>query len=253
MLCVDTHKIQRNAALALSLVVALSIALSVALLLTVNVVSSLILVLINCSINRQSNLTEATQEAITMKNPLSALLLALLLTITFTPVQAQIFPPIPVFDGATGVMKVPTLLFEGKPYYLEFSVADVAALTFKIEEDSLVDLTPDGSTTGKTTQDIVGTWEVDGEATEVTFNADGSWKLSQEAGDDLEACPDGGDEIGTFRYTPVTGVFMPIFQSDGNGQCGLSNVEGLIRIFTDGNVMTIQFTSEDTATLNLIE
>jgi hypothetical protein len=138
MLCVDTHKIQRNAALALSLVVALSIALSVALLLTVNVVSSLILVLINCSINRQSNLTEATQEAITMKNPLSALLLALLLTIPFTPVQAQIFPPIPVFDGATGVMKVPTLLFEGKPYYLEFSVADVAALTFKIEEDSLV-------------------------------------------------------------------------------------------------------------------
>lgn len=184
-----------------------------------------------------------------MKSSLLKLLFAVVLTMPFSVAQAQIFPALAIFNGETGKMQIPNLIFDGKLYYLELSVADASALTLQIEEGTVFDVTPDGSTVGKTTDDIVGTWDVDGEATSITFNADGTWVLSQQAGDDTESCPDGGDETGTFRYTPSTGVFIPIFLTDSNGECGLSGVEGVMRIFTDGNTMTLAFVSEEGATL----
>jgi len=188
-----------------------------------------------------------------MKNPLYKLLFALLLAVPFSGAQAQIFPALNVFDAGTGVLKLPGLLFDGKLYYLEMSLADAAALTLKIEAETLVDITPDGSTAGKTPEDIVGTWDVDGEDTRILFNSDGTFTLTANPDAESESCPDGGVESGTFRYTASTGVFFPAFVSDENGECGLSHTKGLLRIFSDGNTLTLNFSGEENATLIRVE
>lgn len=189
-----------------------------------------------------------------MKTTLLKIFLFTAMAMPFASANAQIFPPLTNFDSSQGVLKIPTLLFEGRVYYLELSVADAANLTMKIEESSLVDVTPDSKTEGKTTDDIVGTWTTE-DNTELTFNSDGTWMLSQPASADAESCPDGGDESGTFRYSPSTGVFFPFFQVDENGECGLSHTGGMIRIYLDGNTLSIVFTDpeEDPATLTRVE
>lgn len=189
-----------------------------------------------------------------MKNPLRQLLLIALLSVPFATAQAQIFPALSVFDADTGSLKMPSLLFQGKLYYLEMTVADAGALTLKIDESSLTDITPDGSLSGNVPANIVGTWNVDGEDTQFTFNEDASWSMTQAAGVDEGECPNGGGETGTFRYTASTGVFIPTYLSDDNGECGLSHSGGVLRFYPDGNTLTVRFGSEDeTATLTRVE
>lgn len=189
-----------------------------------------------------------------MKSMPTKLALMLLLALSFSTANAQIIPAIPVFDGNTGVMKLPNLLFDGGVYYLELSVADAASLTMKIEESTLVDVTPSTDTVGNSPALIVGTWSVQEEPeTTFTFNADGTWEQSQAAGVDDEECPEGGIESGTFRYTASTGVFMPTFLVNDNGTCGLSSEERLIRLFPDGNTLTVLIGTEESVTLELVE
>lgn len=189
-----------------------------------------------------------------MKSMPTKLALMLLLALSFSTANAQIIPAIPVFDGNTGVMKLPNLLFDGGVYYLELSVADAASLTMKIEESTLVDVTPSTDTVGNSPALIVGTWSVQEEPeTTFTFNADGTWEQSQAAGVDDEACPEGGIESGTFRYTASTAVFMPTFLVNDNGECGISSVESLIRLYPDGNTLTVLFGTDESVTLNLVE
>lgn len=205
------------------------------------------------SINRTitEELTMKTQMKNPMKRPMLKMLIALLFAIPFTVAQAQIPPAVTNFNGETGKLQIPALLFSGRIYYLELSVVDAAALTMKIETNSLVDVTSDGSTAGKTPMDLVGTWKVNGEESTLTLNSNGTFVLVSSA--DAESCPNGGNETGTFRYTVSTGVFMPTFLTDENGDCGLSDSGGVIRIFTDGNAMTIRFQSDDDANLTLVE
>lgn len=186
-----------------------------------------------------------------MKSLIVKALFSLILLLPFSAAQAQIYPAVTIFNGETGILKVPTLVFEGNLYYLELSVADPAALTMKIEESTLVDVSPTEALTGNTADNIVGTWTVQGESTQFTFNADGTWQMSQEAGVDEEACPEGGIESGTFRYTPGTGVFIPIFQVDENGECGISSAGSVIRLIPDGNTMDLMIGTETGATLEL--
>ena len=185
-----------------------------------------------------------------MKKNYSRLLLPLLLVIPFSMAQAQIFPPLTNFNSSTGVLTSPALIFEGKVYYVQLSVVDAAALTMKIEASTLVDVSPTDATSSNTTSDILGTWTVSGEGgTTFTFNEDATWEMSQAAGLDAEACPDGGIESGTFRFAPSTAVFAPIFLTDENGECGLSNSGSVIRMIPDGNTMTVMIGNETAATL----
>jgi|GEM_PF-3123797 len=189
-----------------------------------------------------------------MKNSLYKLIATLLFCMAFTTAQAQIFPALTVFDADTGTLKMPSLLFQGKLYYLEMTIADAGALTLQIDEESMTDITPDGSLAGNVPENIVGTWTVDGEDTQFTFNGDASWNMEQAAGVDEGECPDGGAETGTFRYTASTGVFIPTFISDDNGQCGLSHSGGVLRFYPDGNTLTVRFGAEDeTATLTRVD
>jgi hypothetical protein len=186
-----------------------------------------------------------------MKSITLTLFLGIMLALPFSSAQAQIFPALTIFNGETGKLQIPTLVFNGSLYYLELSVADAAALTMKIEESSLVDITPGDELSGNVADNIVGTWAVSGEDTEFTFNADATWQMSQPAGVDTEACPEGGIESGTFRYTPGTGVLIAFFEVDENGSCGLSNAGGVIRLIPDGNSMTLMVGTEVGAELEL--
>lgn len=179
------------------------------------------------------------------------LIFAFALLIPFSAAQAQIYPAVTTFSGETGILKVPALVFEGNLYYLELSVADAAALTMKIEESTLVDVSPTEALAGNTSDNIVGTWTVSGEDVQFTFNADATWQMSQPAGVDEEACPEGGIESGTFRYSAGTGVFIPFFEVDENGSCGLSSADSVIRLIPDGNTMEIMIGTETGAMLEL--
>lgn len=185
-------------------------------------------------------------KAITLK-----LLLGIILALSFTTAQAQIFPALTIFNGETGKLQIPTLVFDGNLYYLELSVADAAALTMKIEESSLVDITPGDELSGNVADNIVGTWDVAGENSQLTFVADATWQFSQAAGVDEESCPEGGIESGTFRYTPGTGVLILFFEVDENGDCGLSSAGGVVRLIPDGNNMTLMIGTEVGAELTL--
>ncbi len=176
--------------------------------------------------------------------------LTLLLSLPFAMAQAQISPALTIFNSETGLLKIPALVFNGSVYYLELSVADAVALTMKIEESSLVDVSPTEALNGNTTDAIVGTWGVDGETgTSFTFNADATWEMTQAAGVDEAECPEGGVESGTFRYTSATGVFMPVFLVNENGSCGLSSSTGVVRLIPDGNTMSVLIGTETGATL----
>lgn len=178
------------------------------------------------------------------------------LALTSVNAQSQILPAPTAFNGGTGTLEIPHMLYDGRAYYLRLTMADPAALTLQVDESTVVDVTPDGSTVGKTGDVIVGTWSVEGEeGTAFTFNADGTWSMTQAAGVDEQECPQGGVESGTFRYFAFTGVFIPTYAVDENGSCGLSNsTNSVIRMLPDGNTMTILFGSEpEGATLNLQE
>ncbi|MEX0962879.1 MAG: hypothetical protein WDZ52_02400 [Pseudohongiellaceae bacterium] len=112
-----------------------------------------------------------------MKNPPYKIIFALLLAVPFSSAQAQILPALSNFDANTGNLKMPSLIFDGRLYYLEMNVADAGALTLQIDEGSVVDITPDGSLVGNVSTNLVGTWNVDGEDTQFTFNADGTWSM----------------------------------------------------------------------------
>ena len=186
-----------------------------------------------------------------MKNLLYKSLLALLFSIPFSTAQAQIPGAATVFDAATGKLKVVSMLFGGKSYYLEMSMIDAAALTMKIDASSLADISPDSRTIGKVATDLVGTWKMQGEESTLQLNANGTFRVVQAARTGPDACK-AGDETGTFRYTAATGVFMPTFLTDDNGDCGLSGGT-LIRIFMDGNTISVNFHGEgDVALLTRI-
>jgi len=183
-----------------------------------------------------------------MKNLLYKSLLALLFSIPFSAAQAQIPGAATVFDAATGKLKVVSMLFGGKSYYLEMSMIDAAALTMKIDASSFAEITQDARTVGKVATDLVGTWKMQGEETTLQLNANGTFRVVQAARTGPDACK-AGDETGTFRYSTFNGVFQPTFLTDENGDCGLSG-GGLIRIFIDGNTISVYFASDnESATL----
>ncbi|MCI5105153.1 MAG: hypothetical protein MRY76_00405 [Pseudomonadales bacterium] len=186
-----------------------------------------------------------------MKNILLKTTLAFTFLLSVSAAQAQIFPALTIFNGETGKLQIPTLVYNGNLYYLELSVADAAALTMKIEESSLVDITPGDELSGNVADNIVGTWDVAGENSQLTFVADATWQFSQAAGVDEESCPEGGIESGTFRYTPGTGVLILFFEVDENGDCGLSSAGGVVRLIPDGNNMTLMIGTEVGAELTL--
>ncbi|MEX0618027.1 MAG: hypothetical protein WDZ76_10760 [Pseudohongiellaceae bacterium] len=188
-----------------------------------------------------------------MKLKSSALLHAVLLSFLSAMAQAQILPPITVYNGETGILEIPNLVFDGRVHYIELTMEDHIALMLKVDEASLVDITPDGSTLGKTAADLVGGWTMEGEDTVFTFNSDATWSMSQPAGVDEEACPDGGIESGTFRYAAFTGVFTPAILTDENGDCGLSGTDTVVRLLPDGNTMTLLVGSDVAGTLILNE
>jgi len=159
---------------------------------------------------------------------------------------AQIPPAFPWFDGGSGTLEVPFMSFNSRIYYVRMTLADPIALTFQLDQSALRDITPDGRTDGVAATDLIGSWSSE-EGDSFTFNADGTFTMSQAVGIDLEACPNGGDENGLFFYTPYTAVFRVFIQSDSNGECGLSEDLGkLLQIFIDGNSWSLYIGGEDT-------
>lgn len=173
-----------------------------------------------------------------------------LLTSPFSA-NAQIFPVIPNFNEATGVLEVPFVFYAGKAFYLSLTVTDPVALTLQADPAKLIDVSLTESSSDNTTDDIVGTWTIDGGSDQFVFGADASFQMTQQAGVDAEACPDGGSELGTFRWTPQTGVFKAFITTDENGECGLSHAQNVVRFLPDGNTMTLMIGNAAEATLTL--
>jgi hypothetical protein len=165
--------------------------------------------------------------------------------------NAQIFPVIPTFNEATGVLEVPFVFYAGQSFYLSLTITDPATLTLQADPAKLIEISPSESSADNTSADIVGTWTIDGGSDQFVFGADASFEMTQQAGVDEEACPAGGSELGTFRWTPQTGVFKALIATDGNGECGLSHVSNVVRFLPDGNTMTLMIGSAVEATLTL--
>ncbi|MDA0688666.1 MAG: hypothetical protein O2948_08460 [Proteobacteria bacterium] len=175
------------------------------------------------------------------------------ITLLASPLSAyaQIFPVIPTFNEATGVLEVPFVFYAGQSFYLSLTVSDPVALTLQADPAKVIDVSPSESSSDNTTADIVGTWTIDGSSDQFVFGADASFQMTQQAGVDAEACPDGGSELGTFRWTPQTGVFKALITTDENGECGLSHVPNVVRFLPDGNTMTLMIGNAAEATLTL--
>ena len=176
-----------------------------------------------------------------MKHTLSKLVLIAVFLAPFSLAQAQILPPVAFFDGNTATLQVPLVFVNGEAHYVEMSLSDPDTLTFTVELDTLVNIHPDGRNDGKVTNDIVGEWELseEGADTQLFINADSTFRLTEGANEGDE-CPLGGDETGTFRFTIFTGLFKPIFEVDENNDCGLSGAGKILRLYRDGNTLTIQ-------------
>jgi hypothetical protein len=168
-----------------------------------------------------------------------SLVIVALILATFAPVQASEVKS--SFDPETGRLEITNLELDGQIYYLELDLTDAATLSFAVNAASVVDLTPGEAQIGLTAEAIIGSWSIDGEAnTSITFNSDGTYTQSQGAGIDLDECPDGGIETGSYSWTPNTGLIRFSVDMDNNGECGLSHSGRSLRFLIDGNTATIQ-------------
>ena len=155
------------------------------------------------------------------------------------------------FNESTGVLELTDLVFGGSRYYIRLVLTDPNNLTFQADLSSAVDITPAPEHVNATADDIVGTWNVDGEdGTSITFNSDGTYSQNQAAGIDEEECPEGGIESGTYAWTPDTGLISISVSEDNNGQCGFSHPQGTLRMLVDGNVLSLLEGSTVGATLS---
>lgn len=145
------------------------------------------------------------------------------------------------FDAESGRLEISNLELNGQVYYLELNLQNAETLSFSLDAASIVDITPSSTQAALVASDIVGTWDITGEAnTFITFNSNGTYTQSQGSGVDMEACPNGGIETGTYRWTPETGLVRFSVSTDNNGSCGLSNAGRSLRFLIDGNQGTIQ-------------
>lgn len=150
------------------------------------------------------------------------------------------------FDAQSGRLEITNLELDGRVYYVELNLLNAETLTFSADASSIVDITPSDTQAALTEADIVGTWEVDGSINSfITFNSDGTYMQSQGAGEDLEACPNGGIETGTYQWTPSTGLIRFSVITDNNLTCGLSDSSRNLRFLIDGNVGTVLDSSGD--------
>lgn len=146
-----------------------------------------------------------------------------------------------VFDAQSGRLEITNLELDGQVYYLELILENAQTFTFALDVSSIVDITPGDTQATLTESDIVGTWDIVGQAnTFVTFNSNGTYSQSQGSDVDAEACPSGGTETGTYRWTPSTGLIRFSVSTDNNGSCGLSDSGRSLRFLIDGNTATIQ-------------
>ena len=144
------------------------------------------------------------------------------------------------FDAASNTLELTDLQVGGQRYYVRLILTDINTLTFQLDAASIVEVTPDPARVGASAEDIVGTWDVDGEdATTLTFNSDGTYVQNQGAGVDLESCPQGGIESGAYAWDPETGILQATVLQDDNMSCGLSDNRPPFRIFVDGNSLSI--------------
>lgn len=165
--------------------------------------------------------------------------LALCSTLLFVP-QAQLLAAEAEssYDFTTGVLELPELEMDGAVFYVRLNLQDPDALTFQVDLDSVVNLTPllDADASDETA--IFGSWNAEGVDVRYSFETDGSFSMFQGEGVDPDLCPEGGAESGGFSWTPRTGVLLTDLAADQNGDCGTSN-PALLRMFIDGNTMEV--------------
>jgi len=176
------------------------------------------------------------------------MLLAYFLCLTSSPAFAANVDA--EFNGTTGTLTLPHLIVDGQIFYVTLSLIDPATLTFQVNLDAAVDITPTEATATTLESGLWGTWteaDVGVDRLRLIFNSDGSYSVFSDNVDDCN-----GEEIGTYAWEPSTGVFIANQSVDTDGECGLSDPRGSDLIFVDGNTMTIQETGPDGEIFNLI-
>ena len=165
----------------------------------------------------------------------------LLCTVTAVPVNAGNTDA--YYSG--GKIILPQMVIGNKTYYVTLYIVDPATLTFRVDLAGLAEISAPaeaGESVNLHVDDILGTWDIDGEpGTYVTFSSDGTYIQVQAANQDEEACPNGGNESGSFTWETGTGLLQAKVASDANGSCGLSHPrDGVpLRVFIDGDKMQI--------------
>lgn len=163
------------------------------------------------------------------------------------------------FDDATGVLIIPHLVLGGQVYYLTLSLEDAASFTFRLNIDSIAEITPTGSGSAVSADAIVGTWTDNNNndvSTVLEFRSDGSYTLDATLHIKDPSCSTGREE-GNYSWEPSTGMLVTSVTSDTNLECGLSHPAsggsrgGAFRFVVDGNTLNISEPgSSETATLS---
>jgi hypothetical protein len=155
----------------------------------------------------------------------------LLATSLFAFPAAQASENEAVFINAQGMLVIPHLNLGNEIYYVQLRRMNPQTFDFRLIPGSVTKITPNATDKWAAVKDIVGDWVIEVQpAVSLTFEADGSYKMSGPADEDCVA----GGETGTWNYDADTGVVTFKTVTDTNGDCGLSHPEGVARIKTSG-------------------
>ena len=165
--------------------------------------------------------------------------------LVFTTIAAHAANVESSFDGATGTIVLPNLVIGDQVYYVELNLLDANSLTFQVNLQTALEITPTEQSQTSVQSDLYGTWtieEVGGtDNLRLTFNSDGSYTHFENIGAGTEeACV--GDETGSYVWEPSTGVTSFSQATDTNGECGMSDPAGSFLFFVDGNTLTLKET-----------
>lgn len=149
------------------------------------------------------------------------------------------------YSPSTGELIIPHLQVGGQVFYVQLQQQG-DTLTFKVVGPTLVNITPGNA--GHTNDDdasLDGVWEVEDDGSTVTFIGN-TYEI--DSAPDVDECPNGGIESGTFTWEKSTGLVSYKVTFDANAGCGISD-SGAIRMFQDGNVIYGIEGKNDTFTL----
>jgi hypothetical protein len=143
-----------------------------------------------------------------------------------------------IFLPDQGKLIIPHLILNNEIFYVQLNRTNPTTYNFNLDVASVTKITPQPGDDWAMASELVGDWSATDIEGPLGIFANGNYSIVTAAEED---CP-AGTETGTWSFDEDTGVFFARALVDGNGDCGLSHPDGVVRIKRVGANLEVMVT-----------